>query len=472
MSGDLRDDPRATDLLAADPGTVNGLAVTFQTVARKAQSTAEGLRGAAFDACWEGSAAEAFRRGVGKLPGDLDKVTASYQEAADALNAYESELNDVQPKFEGILRQLHGAHSSLFSAQLQQSGAQSALNEATIKAAASGTSVLPGSALQTAVDAQDSKIQNANGDIQSLTSQGLQLLDEFDSARSSAQGKVSSASHVPPHPSFWDSLFHDLGNWMLDGGKFLLNVVKGIGSSVWNTIPALEKFIQDPTLANLGDLAKDVAVDASIVVLLAAAPEMFGVIGAADAAADAAAEGGAEEGASLLSRVGGAVAKAGSPAADVAADASAVKADTDLFQGHFADFFVDSVFAGLPDGDDVADAAGVGDAAAEDAKATAGALQTFKEGVIDRGLAPGQQLAFMTDDGVDIVLHNIDDITDPAQIVAATSNAAAEAASKVHIAAAVGRPVAFAADSLKDKAGDTTSDKLNDVLHPKASTCP
>jgi len=259
---------------------------------------------------------------------------------------------------------------------------------------------------------------------------------------------------------------------MTDAGKFVVDVAKGIGNSVASTIPDLEKFIQDPTLANFGKLAGDVAVDASIVVLLAAAPEALGVIGAAEVAADAAADGAAEESVGFLARAGGALASTGSPAADVAEEASVLKADSDLLQGHYADAAVDLVFARLPDGDDVADMAGIGDEAAEGAKTTSEALQTYKELFVDRELEPGVALAMMTDGEVDAVLHSVEDITDPGQVVAATDQATTQAVSKARIAAAAGRPVAFAADSILDHTSDAASDKLRGVLHPKPSTCP
>jgi hypothetical protein len=376
---DLLDDQRGKDLLAADPGVVNALGVMFRDVATQAQTTADGLRGAAGDADWTGSASSAFRQGLGKLPGDLDKVTQSYQESADALNSFEGELNSLKPAFQNIVSQLQSAQGALSGAQSQLSSAQSSLSTAQAKAStqsiasplASLTTVPLSSPLHTAVNAASGAVSNAQGEIDSLTSRGFSLLDEFDSRRGAAQSRVSSASHVPPHRGFWDSVFHDVGNFMLDAGKFVVGLGKDIVDSVTGTVGAFETWLQHPTnLADLGKLAGDLAVDASIVVLVAAAPEALGLVGAAEAAADA----GTEEGVSLAARL----ATVGDDAGQVAKGATGLNAATDFGQGHFTDGAIDVAFMNLPDGDDVANGLKVGEDQSEEAAATSNAVQTFK----------------------------------------------------------------------------------------------
>jgi hypothetical protein len=104
-------DPRARDLLAADPGDVGIVAYTFQAVSREAAAVAGGLRAAPGHAEWWGEAADAFRHTVGSYPAQLDKVQSSYGEAASSLNHYESELASLQNSFRAVAQQLEGARS-------------------------------------------------------------------------------------------------------------------------------------------------------------------------------------------------------------------------------------------------------------------------------------------------------------------------------------------------------------------------
>ena len=298
MSADPRNDPRADDLLSADPGVVSTLASTFRTVAMQAQGAADGLRGAQGDATWTGPAATAFRQGVGKLPGDLGKATSSYQEAGDALTVYEGELSSLQPAFRSVVSQLGSADAQLAGAQSNLSFAQSALGAAQAKLTQSAInhplsplqSVPANSPLVSAVGTANAAVSNAQGNIDGLSARGFHILDEFDTARNAAKGKVDSASQVPPQPGFWDSLFHDVGNFL--GGA--VHFVEGIGAGIWNsvtgTVSAFENFVNHPSLATFGQLASDVTVDAGIVLLAATAPEALGLVGGAEVLAEGAAE--------------------------------------------------------------------------------------------------------------------------------------------------------------------------------------
>jgi hypothetical protein len=480
MTGDPRADPRAHDLLTADPGVVNLLVIVFKDLARQAQVTADGLRGADGDATWSGAAADAFRNGLGKLPEDLGKVTSSYQEAADALNGYEGQLSQVKSAFQSIASQLESAHAQLGSAQSQLAGAQSALSTAAKAAAATPsplsaapplvaplTGPIPmSSPLYTAVNGASGAVQNAQGEIATLSSQGFRLLDEFEAARNAAKGKVSSASHVPPHRSFWDHFLHDVGNWMSAAGHFLVDVGKGIFNSVTGTLGAFENFVNDPTLANFGKLASDVAIDASIVVLAAAAPEALGLLGAAELTA----EGAVVEGGAGLA---GTLASLAAPAETVYTGAQVAKAGADLLQGHYADFSVDAVFLGIPSGADAANAVGAGERAAEQAAGNAEALQTYKF-FADHGFTPGEAMSLMSDGEVNTVLHGVTNLGDRAEVASATQSATQTAAQAAKTAARVGAPVAYATDSIKDKSQENMQAKVGDILHPPPATssCP
>src|SRR5215472_5985997 len=104
--GDPLSDPRAQQLLSADPAEVGALASRFRQVANQAEHSAGALRGAHGDGTWTGSAANAFRTQLGKLPGDLDKVQHSYGAVAQALDVYEGELGPLQSQFRSLAQQL------------------------------------------------------------------------------------------------------------------------------------------------------------------------------------------------------------------------------------------------------------------------------------------------------------------------------------------------------------------------------
>src|ERR1700727_1714150 len=115
--GDPLSDPRARQLLNADPGEVASLASQFRNVANQAERSAAALRGAHGDGTWTGSAADAFWTPLGKLPGALDKVHQSYPEVAQPLDAYEAELGPLQSQFRALSEQLPSARNSMGTAQ-------------------------------------------------------------------------------------------------------------------------------------------------------------------------------------------------------------------------------------------------------------------------------------------------------------------------------------------------------------------
>lgn len=434
---DPRSDPRAHDLLSADVGEVGRLATVFGLIAHTAEQTASGLQGASNDATWQGGAADAFRAGLGKLPGDLHEVTTSYQQASDALNRYEGELSSVQPAFQALAAQLDTAQAAVTRAQTALSGAQGALNAASAKALLAGgpgmplsstftAGPAPGSPLRTAVATATGAVQGAQDEFSRLCRQGYQLLDQFDTARHGARGTVSSASNVPPHRSFWDSVFHDVGNFLGGVGHFVVDTSIGIGKSIINLPGAVANFAANPSWENFGKVAEDVAVTASVVGLVA-------TLGA-DAPLMEAIAGGAET-------LGG----YGATGATV----------SQLAQGHYANAAVDSVFATLPE------AGAPLDRAAETAKSAQTALSGYDEAMLS-GAMPGEALAGMTPEARQVVAQagpNIDE---------ALSAANARAVQTARTARLVGAPVTFGAEHYIE---DPASTKLKHMLGPEPAPC-
>lgn len=285
-------DPRAADLLSADPGEVWALAITFRQVAGEASTAAAGLRGAQHDAHWTGAAAAAFRRNLGQLPGELDKIHQSYVDVAGALDAYETELSSVQPAFQQLSSQLGAERTSLAGAQGQLHTAQGNFAHALDAPNAKPNSP----AVQNAQHAYLGAVGNVGrlqGEVGGLESQGFRLLDRFEHARDAAKAKVSSAAGIAPHQSWWDHVMSDVGNWMHDVGHWVsvgaidvghwgkvigvdaFNIGKGIVMGVVHSAESLPSDVvnvyEHPTdLHDWAKLAEDTGTVAGAVALVAA----------------------------------------------------------------------------------------------------------------------------------------------------------------------------------------------------------
>jgi len=482
-------DPRSQHLLSADTGEIASLATAFHQVANQAQTAASGLRGAQDDATWTGAAADAFRGQVGQLPGDLDKVQHSYGEVATALDGYGSGLGPIQAQFRSLATQLQDAQSSLSTAQGQQAQAKTDLSTAT--AAPQATSTTPSvlnahNALQSATGA----VGHLQDQLSGLQSRGFSLLDEFDTIRGHARSTVSSAAGIAPSESWLSGALHTVGN-------FVENVGRGIGSSVWNLVSgkAIADFIEHPSWSTFGELAKDVAVTASLVAMVAApfaAPELIeadAAAGAADAAAGAGAEGagdaaaGGAEGAGDATTAGAgrvATLRTGlrtvdNASGDVSTVAGGLGTESDLEQGHYTDALVDGVFTVAPNlgsvpggigdvkgvGDQFSNLLNVGDkTAAADADAANG-LRDY-QGWTSIGLNPAAAKSLAFDDGVVPKSLSGANLDDPRTLSSAIAQANRSAGTALHI----GRPLAIGFDNV---VSDPSQDAIKRHLSPEPS---
>lgn len=268
--GDPLSDPRAHGLLTADTGEIGSLAAGFHRVASQAQTSAAALRGANGDGTWTGTAADAFRTQLGKLPGDLDKVQQSYGEVATALGAYASGLEPIQTQFRSLASQLTSARSNLSSAQSNLSTAKTTLSTATSGPHATSSTPAVVNA-HTAVSNASGAVGNLQGDVSGLESRGYHLLDEFDTIRGHAHSTVSSASGIAPSQGWFSSMMHSIGNFMGGVGHFFA----GIGEDVWNSAKSLPSdvahVIEHPTnLHDWAKLGKDAATVAGAIAVVAA----------------------------------------------------------------------------------------------------------------------------------------------------------------------------------------------------------
>lgn len=294
--GDPLSDPRAAQLLSADPAEVESLASAFHRVAFQAQTAIDGLHGAHNAATWTGDAATAFRSQLGKLPRDLQKVEQSYGETASALDRYGAELGPLKSQFRSLASQISSAQSSLTSAQGNLSTAQNNLSTATSAPKAKPSSPAVVNA-HSAVQSASGAVGRLQGELSGLQGQAYRVLDEFDSVRGQARSRVSSAAGVAPSQSFWGGVMSSIGNFMSDAGHFFANTGKFIAkmatgvydaatslpsdiANVWNHPGDLKAWSK--LGGDLGTVAGAVAVVAAVIVCPA---DALGFEGAAAALA-------------------------------------------------------------------------------------------------------------------------------------------------------------------------------------------
>ncbi len=253
--GNPLSDPRAAQLLSADPGEVESLASAFHRVASEAQTAIDGLHGAHNAATWTGGAANAFRTQLGKLPGDLQKVQQSYGETASALDRYSTDLSPLKSQFRSLASQISSTQSGLTTAQGNLTTAQSNLSTATSapKAKPSSPAVVTA---HSAVQSASGAVGRLQGELSGLEGQAYRVLDEFDTVRGHARSRVSSAAGVAPSQSFWGGVMSSIGNFMDDAGHFFAGAGKFIAKMATGVYDAAKSLPSDieAVCAHPGDL--------------------------------------------------------------------------------------------------------------------------------------------------------------------------------------------------------------------------
>jgi hypothetical protein len=498
--GDPLTDPRAQELLSAQTGEISALAGSFHRVSSQAQTSAAALRGAHGDATWTGTAADAFRAQVGKLPGDLDKVQESYGEVATALDAYGGQLGPIQTQFRSLATQLQDAQSNLTTAQGTLSDAKTSLSSATSAAHATSTTPAVVSA-HTALSNATGAVGRLQGEVSGLQGQGFRLLDEFDTIRGHAHSAVSGAAGIAPSHSWLAGALSAVGNFFAGIGKGIYHDVTNIPDAVRN----VWDHPGDP--AAWGELVKDVAVAASIVAMAAApfaAPELLEADAAADAAgtaaADAAGDAAGDAAADAAGDAAGDGAGDGADAADkpsgwrvgarqasdwggrVSTGAGIAQIGTDGAQGNWKGALLDSAFLVAPNlggmprsfddikgpGDLVANWLGVGDKLADSTAESAKAWNSAQEQLSDYqqfrdwgvSAATSEHMAF--ENGVPAFLKNFN-LDDSSALTAGRDSAVQLANQSAATSMHVGRPLAGAVDKV---IVEPIEDKISDKLAP------
>ena len=105
------------------PDGIAALALLLGEVAdaaASAQSNLQKLKDQASDAIWRGPAADAFHSRIDKLPGHLEQLAKSYDDARSGFKTYSAAVADIKQKQQSYQAQINQAQSEHTSASQQQ----------------------------------------------------------------------------------------------------------------------------------------------------------------------------------------------------------------------------------------------------------------------------------------------------------------------------------------------------------------
>jgi cell wall-associated NlpC family hydrolase len=139
MTADPSGDPRATELMAIDDTVLSTLIGRFVDATRRASFASRGLTAAANETVWSGGAASAFTSSIGKLPRQLDQVLNGYYGVRAALEAYQTEVDQLKLRWTRATAAIEvaaGPYRSQDEAQLRR------VSPAYEQACATGTNIL------------------------------------------------------------------------------------------------------------------------------------------------------------------------------------------------------------------------------------------------------------------------------------------------------------------------------------------
>ncbi len=188
-------DPRAFDLLSAEPDELVALVAAFRTAAEESHQTAVGLTAARDDGTWTGRAANAFRRAIGRLPVELGKVRAGFSAVADALHVYDTELTRIKGEFVQIVGSLTDAQNRLGPAQTNATSATDTLKTTVHQ---HGVKLPALTAAELSVARADGAVGDLHRQIHGLRGRAFALLEEFESVRETCRSSIHAARSTAP----------------------------------------------------------------------------------------------------------------------------------------------------------------------------------------------------------------------------------------------------------------------------------
>jgi cell wall-associated NlpC family hydrolase len=162
MTVDPTTDPRATELMAIDDATLSALVARFVDATRRASFASRGLTAAATETVWTGAAADAFKGSIGKMPRQLDQVLNSYYGVRVALEAYQTEIDQLKLRWvraEAAIEQARGADQAPSISQV------------------------------------NAHLRQVSPAYEQACARGASVLDDFDTARAALCAAVDTAAH-------------------------------------------------------------------------------------------------------------------------------------------------------------------------------------------------------------------------------------------------------------------------------------
>jgi uncharacterized protein YukE len=195
------------DPTPGDPCAYDSLAGFFAATAENAQQAGGRLRRLvdnADESIWRGTSADVFREDLGKLPGRLDKLWHSYDEAAQALRTYGVSLRQLQAKSD---YELHKA----VAADAEAAAAVERLTAADMPCGPTGPVMGPapgptiGPALGDPTEEARARLAQAREAIE-------QIRQERENAETTAVSKLDHAGEMGMHnKSRWDRITGAIG---------------------------------------------------------------------------------------------------------------------------------------------------------------------------------------------------------------------------------------------------------------------
>ena len=230
-----------------DPSTISDVARKWSSVADDADTARTQISSLLGDQAvmqWLGKAGDAFRSHSSKLPGQLQKCSDSYHQAASALTTWSTQLEAHQGVADhalvlgrAALTDLHNAQNQLSSAQLNENSANGTVNglNATTRQAAHDSTVPPPdparvrAAVNRAAAASQAvaSAQHAVGDAQARLDAAKRMAADAAAARDGDGHTTATRLHsaadagIPP-----DSFWHKLGDALGKAWHVLVEIAK------------------------------------------------------------------------------------------------------------------------------------------------------------------------------------------------------------------------------------------------------
>ncbi len=286
-----------TTWTGADPGVGDCVAILALSadlgevaqVAGEARGQLQALHAQLNGVDWAGSAADAFRDRIGKLPVHLAALTSSYQAAAEGLRGYSAAVGQIQDQLRAARVQLSSAQADHDRAVTLQSGWVAPLVDSTTGLRTGG-----------GVNPYDEQVAAAHTSIVKASTVIANLADD----RRVADGRAMAALHGAHEKGlknasgwthFWDAAERDaqaIGTGALHDLDNAGQLLKGIGQYYWHNPAALVEQLRDDaglvagtlglTLAAGGEVA-GLALDATGVGAVAGVPINIASLGLAGA---------------------------------------------------------------------------------------------------------------------------------------------------------------------------------------------